>query len=163
MDRREPRPRLRHAVRVAVPRAAGSAARSPAPTTARLLGRGFPLGYALTATKAEEAAHLVELGCREVDMVINIAALLEGDDDFVLDDIARGRRRGRATRAPGRRLVKVILETGYLEEADIVLGCRFAVKAGAAFVKTSTGFGPRGASVARRRDHARDGRAPTSA
>ena len=47
----------------------------------------------------------------------------------------------------GNALVKVILETCYLEEADIVLGCRLAEKAGAAFVKTSTGFGPRGASV----------------
>ena len=48
---------------------------------------GFPLGYANTESKAEEALHLVQLGCHEVDMVLNIAALLEGDDTFVRDDI----------------------------------------------------------------------------
>jgi deoxyribose-phosphate aldolase len=106
---------------------------------------GFPLGYVATESKAEEAAHLVELGCLEVDMVANIGALLEGEDRFVREDIgavvAAVREAGR-----GRALVKVILETGYLEASDIRRGARLAVEAGAAFVKTSTGFGPRGAS-----------------
>jgi len=106
----------------------------------------FPLGYANTESKAEEAAHLVQLGCNEVDMVLNFAALLEGDDRFVLDDIAAVVRTVAET-SEGLAIVKVILETGYLEPADIERGCGLAVKAGAHFVKTSTGFGPRGASV----------------
>ncbi len=107
---------------------------------------GFPLGYAVTVAKAHEAALLAELGCREVDMVVNIGALLEGDEGYVLADI--GAVVAAVERASsGTSTVKVILETAYLEEADIVLGCRLAERAGAAFVKTSTGFGPRGASV----------------
>ena len=106
----------------------------------------FPLGYASTETKADEGAHLVKLGCSEVDMVINIAALLEGEDEFVHHDIeAVVAAVERAS--DGRAIVKVILETGYLATADIERGCRLAVEAGAHFVKTSTGFGPRGASV----------------
>jgi deoxyribose-phosphate aldolase len=107
---------------------------------------GFPLGYAVTAAKANEAEVLVELGCREVDMVVNVGALLEGDDGYVLDDIAAVVAAVEDASA-GASLVKVILETAYLQEADIIRGCRLAEKAGAAFVKTSTGFGPRGASV----------------
>ena len=107
---------------------------------------GFPLGYSNTESKAEEAAHLVQLGCQEVDMVLNFAALLEGDDRFVLDDIAAVVRTV-AERSRGSAIVKVILETGHLEPSDIERGCRLAVKAGAHFVKTSTGFGPRGASI----------------
>lgn len=106
----------------------------------------FPLGYANTESKAEEAAHLVELGCEEVDMVLNVAALLEGDDRFVLDDIGAVVRTVEE-RSEGKAIVKVILETGYLEPADIARGCTLAVEAGAHFVKTSTGFGPRGASL----------------
>ena len=106
----------------------------------------FPLGYALTEAKADEAAHLVGLGCVEVDMVINIAALLEGEDAFVHHDIeAVVASVHRASE--GTAIVKVILETGYLATADIERGCRLAVQAGAHFVKTSTGFGPRGASL----------------
>jgi len=106
----------------------------------------FPLGYANTESKAEESVHLVNLGCVEVDMVVNIAALLEREDEFVRDDIAAvvdavGEASG------GLAIVKVILETGYLSEDDIARGCTLAVEAGADFVKTSTGFGPRGASV----------------
>lgn len=107
---------------------------------------GFPLGYANTESKAEEATHLVQLGCVEVDMVVNFAALLEGEDRFVRDDIHAVVEAVREA-SEGRAIVKVILETGYLEEEDIVRGCGLAVEAGADFVKTSTGFGPRGASV----------------
>lgn len=107
---------------------------------------GFPLGYALTATKAEEASQLVRAGCDEVDMVVHIGALLAGEDDYVREDIvavvAAVDEAGK-----GEAIVKVILETGHLDDAAIERGCRLAVDAGAAFVKTSTGFGPRGASV----------------
>jgi deoxyribose-phosphate aldolase len=106
---------------------------------------GFPLGYANTESKAEEAAHLVALGCDEVDMVLNIAALLEGDDRFVRDDIAAVVRT--VAQASDEAIVKVILETGYLEAEAIERACALAVDAGAHFVKTSTGFGPRGASL----------------
>jgi deoxyribose-phosphate aldolase len=106
---------------------------------------GFPLGYANTESKAEEAAHLVALGCEEVDMVLNIAALLEGDDRFVRDDIAAVVRT--VAQASDEAIVKVILETGYLEAEAIERACSLAVDAGAHFVKTSTGFGPRGASL----------------
>lgn len=106
----------------------------------------FPLGYAATESKAEEAAHLVQLGCTEVDMVLNFAALLEGNDSFVLDDIAAVVA-STSRASGGLALVKVILETCYLSEDDIDRGSRLAVEAGADFVKTSTGFGPRGASV----------------
>lgn len=107
---------------------------------------GFPLGYANTESKAEESAHLVALGCHEVDMVINYAALLEGDEAFVRDDIAAVVA-AVAGASGGSAIVKVILETGYLTAALIERGCVLAVEAGAHFVKTSTGFGPRGASV----------------
>lgn len=107
---------------------------------------GFPLGYTNTESKAEEALHLVQLGCHEVDMVLNIAALLEGDDTFVRDDITAVVRTV-AEASEGMSIVKVILETGYLDEAQIARACEIAVAAGAHYVKTSTGFGPRGASV----------------
>jgi len=107
---------------------------------------GFPLGYSDTVSKAAEAARLVELGCVEVDMVVNIAALLEGSESYVRDDIMTVVN-AVYERSGGAGLVKVILETGYLEPAQIVTGSRLAVGAGAHFVKTSTGFGPRGASI----------------
>lgn len=107
---------------------------------------GFPLGYAMTETKAEEARHLVGLGATEIDVVVNIAALLEGEDAFVVDDLRAVVHAVRES-SDGAGFVKVILETGYLDESDVARGSRLAVEAGAAFVKTSTGFGPRGASV----------------
>jgi deoxyribose-phosphate aldolase len=106
----------------------------------------FPLGYASTEAKADEAAHLVKLGCDEIDMVINIAALLERESAFVHHDI-EAVVNAVAHASGGAGIVKVILETGYLETADIERGCHLAVQAGAHFVKTSTGFGPRGATV----------------
>jgi deoxyribose-phosphate aldolase len=106
----------------------------------------FPLGYARSDTKAEEARRLASLGCEEIDMVLNVAALLEGENAFVHRDIeavvsAVERESG------GVGVVKVILETALLETRDIERGCHLAVEAGASFVKTSTGFSVRGASV----------------
>jgi deoxyribose-phosphate aldolase len=106
----------------------------------------FPLGYASTEAKANEAENLVKLGCLEVDVVINIAALNEGEHAFVRHDL-EAVVQAVAHASNGGGLVKVILETGYLDEATIERGCALAVEAGADFVKTSTGFGPRGASV----------------
>ena len=106
----------------------------------------FPLGYANTESKVEEAAHLVALGCHEVDMVLNVAALLEGEERFVRDDIEAVVRTVADT-SEGGAIVKVILETGYLDSQTIERACTIAVEAGAHYVKTSTGFGPRGASI----------------
>jgi len=107
---------------------------------------GFPLGYANTESKAEEASHLVQLGCHEVDMVMNVAEFLEGEHEFVKDDIAAVCDAVREE-SGGQSIVKVILETGYLTAEQITVASSLAVAAGAHFVKTSTGFGPRGASV----------------
>lgn len=107
---------------------------------------GFPFGYTATESKAEEAAHLVELGCDEIDMVANIPALLEDEYQFVRDDIAAVVAAVTA-RSEGRAIVKVILETGRLDDEHIIRGSITAEEAGAAYVKTSSGFGPRGASV----------------
>lgn len=107
---------------------------------------GFPLGYSLTETKVEEARHLVSLGAVELDMVVNIAAVVEGEDGLVRDDISAVVTAVHdATKGTG--LTKVILETGYLTPEQIAHASELAADAGADFVKTSTGFGPRGASV----------------
>ncbi len=107
---------------------------------------GFPLGYMNTETKAEEARLLLDLGCSEIDMVLNIAAFLEGEDLFVEDDI-RAVVDSVARSSGGSGLVKVILETGYMSEAEVDRASRISVAAGAHYIKTSSGFGPRGASV----------------
>jgi deoxyribose-phosphate aldolase len=107
---------------------------------------GFPLGYTLTESKVSEAVDLVKAGCVEVDMVMNFAALIAGDEAYVRRDIAAVVDAVREA-GEGAAHVKVILETGHLEEADIERGSVLAAEAGASFVKTSTGFGPRGASV----------------
>lgn len=108
---------------------------------------GFPLGYDTTEAKVFEAAELVRAGAAEIDMVLRIGDLLAGDDDAVFDDIDAVVS-AVAEVSAGAGLTKVIFETGYLETADIVRACELCERAGAAFVKTSTGFGPRGASVA---------------
>jgi deoxyribose-phosphate aldolase len=107
---------------------------------------GFPLGYDTTDTKVVEAAELVRIGAREIDMVVRIGDLLAGRDDEVGDDI-ESVVRAVDELSDGEGLVKVILETGYLDDDAVRRGCRIAERVGAAFVKTSTGFGPSGASV----------------
>lgn len=107
---------------------------------------GFPLGYSLTETKVEEARQLVELGADEIDMVMNIGAFLDGETQLVADDIAAVAEAVRDA-SHGAGLLKVILETGHLAPEQIGEASKLAEEAGAAFVKTSTGFGPRGASV----------------
>ena len=89
----------------------------------------FPLGYATPAAKASEAEGLVRLGCGEIDMVVNIAALLEGDDEFVQRDVG-GVVAAVAEASEGAGLVKVILETGYLDAEQIGRGCALAVEGG---------------------------------
>jgi deoxyribose-phosphate aldolase len=102
---------------------------------------GFPLGAMSTAAKAFEAREAVRQGADEIDMVLNIGALKSQDSDAVLDDIRR------VVDAAAPRRVKVILETGYLTRDEKVAACTLCRTAGAHFVKTSTGFGPGGATV----------------
>lgn len=104
---------------------------------------GFPLGATFPEVKAHEAARVVEEGAGEVDMVVNVGALKSGDYALVERDIAavvEASRRGGA-------IVKVILETALLNDEEKVRGCVLSRAAGADFVKTSTGFGPAGATV----------------
>jgi deoxyribose-phosphate aldolase len=102
---------------------------------------GFPLGATTPAAKAAETRDAVAGGAAEVDMVLNIGALKSGELELVRQDIAA------VVEAAGGALVKVILETGLLSEAEKVTACKLSVAAGAHFVKTSTGFGPGGATL----------------
>lgn len=104
---------------------------------------GFPLGANTTATKIFEAGKALRGGIEEIDMVINIGALLSGDLPAVLADI-----RGVVEESHGAgALVKVILETCLLNDAQKITASKLAVEAGADFVKTSTGFSTGGATV----------------
>lgn len=102
---------------------------------------GFPLGASTTAVKAYETADAIANGADEIDMVINVGQLKAGNDDEVERDIAAV-----VTAAAGKALVKVIIETCLLTEDEKVRACELAVKAGADFVKTSTGFSTGGAT-----------------
>jgi len=104
---------------------------------------GFPLGATPPENKAAEAERAAAGGAVEIDMVINIGALKEGDDDAVRDDI----RAVAGACARGGAILKVIIETALLTDDEKRRACRLAREAGAAFVKTSTGFGPGGATV----------------
>ena len=98
---------------------------------------GFPHGNSLTEVKALETKEVMSLGASEIDMVMAIGHFLDGDYETVYDDINRVVR----VAERGRSIVKVILETYLLrEESKIRKACDLAVKAGAKFVKTSTGF-----------------------
>jgi len=103
---------------------------------------GFPLGANTTETKAFETKNAIENGATEVDMVINIGALKDGNDSLVEQDI-----RAVVDAARGKALTKVIIETSLLSDEEKVRACQLAVKAGANFVKTSTGFSTGGATV----------------
>jgi deoxyribose-phosphate aldolase len=102
---------------------------------------GFPSGAALPSAKAFEAREAIRCGAREIDMVINIGALKSKDYALVLKDICS------VVDAAKPHPVKVILETSKLTEQEKIVGCALAKAAGAAFVKTSTGFGGGGATV----------------
>ncbi|GED31350.1 MULTISPECIES: deoxyribose-phosphate aldolase [Brevibacillus] len=102
---------------------------------------GFPLGVNTTEIKAAETRDAIANGATEVDMVLNVGALKSGDLDAVKQDIAAVKQ------AAGSVLLKVILETGQLTDAEKETACKLSVEAGADYVKTSTGFGPGGATV----------------
>jgi deoxyribose-phosphate aldolase len=102
---------------------------------------GFPLGAMTPTAKAYEAREAMRQGAREIDMVINIGALKSRDYETVFEDICR------VVKAAAPAGVKVILETSALGTEEKIIGCALAKLAGAAFVKTSTGFGKGGATV----------------
>ncbi|MGQ9848500.1 MAG: deoxyribose-phosphate aldolase [Aggregatilineaceae bacterium] len=104
---------------------------------------GFPLGATLSSVKACEAEQVIALGAREVDMVQNVGALKSGDLALVRQDIAAVVEVAHGQGA----LCKVILETALLTDEEKIAACTIAKEAGADFVKTSTGFGPGGATV----------------
>jgi deoxyribose-phosphate aldolase len=103
---------------------------------------GFPLGAMAPGAKTFEAREAVRAGASEIDMVMNIGALKAGDYSLVLDDIAKVVAASRPAK------VKVILETGMLDDEEKVTACTLSKLAGAHFVKTSTGFGKGGATAA---------------
>lgn len=104
---------------------------------------GFPLGATTPETKAFEAHDAILRGADEIDMVINIGALKSGNLELIQDEIE-----GVVNASLKKRvIVKVILETCYLDEEQKRIACRISEKAGANFVKTSTGFGSSGATV----------------
>lgn len=103
---------------------------------------GFPLGAMTSSAKAFETNEAIKAGADEIDMVINIGALKSGDYQMVEDDIRLVREA-----ASGKITLKVIIETSMLTDEEKVKACELAEKAGADFVKTSTGFGGGGATV----------------
>ncbi len=104
---------------------------------------GFPLGATFTETKVQEAIIAVRNGADEIDMVMNIGAMKDGDYGVVERDI---KEVVEAVHPMGAK-VKVIIETCYLSDEEKIKACELAKKAGADFVKTSTGFGTAGAKV----------------
>ncbi|MFY7953595.1 MAG: deoxyribose-phosphate aldolase [Armatimonadaceae bacterium] len=104
---------------------------------------GFPHGNAPSAAKQVEVATAVADGASEVDLVLNISALRSGSDILVFDDIQMAAEICNASGA----LLKVILECALLSDDEKRRACKLCVEAGAGFVKTSTGFGPGGATI----------------
>lgn len=100
---------------------------------------GFPLGYSVTETKVLEARVAVEEGANEVDMVINISDVKNGDYDKVEAEIRTIKE------VVGSKILKVIVETCYLTQEEKIAMCKAVTNAGADYIKTSTGFGSKGA------------------
>ena len=101
---------------------------------------GFPLGAMTTAAKVFEAKEAVENGASEIDMVINVAKLKDGEFEYVENEIRQIKE------AIGDNVLKVIIETCYLTDEEKVKACELSLAAKADFVKTSTGFGTDGAT-----------------
>ena len=103
---------------------------------------GFPLGYNVTYVKVLEAAQAIKDGANEIDMVINIGDIKNGKFDKVLEEIRLIKK------ACGGKTLKVIIETCFLTEDEKIRMCSIVTEAGADFIKTSTGFGTAGATLA---------------
>ena len=103
---------------------------------------GFPLGAMAADVKRFETETAIDDGAHEIDVVLNIARLKDGDDKYVLRELCD------VVEAADERTVKVILETCLLTDAEKIRACHLVVESGAHFVKTSTGFSTAGATVA---------------
>lgn len=103
---------------------------------------GFPLGYSVTEAKVAEAKQALADGCNEIDMVINITDVKNGDFEKVEKEIKTLKE------VCGEHILKVIIETCYLTEEEKIAMCRAVTNAGADYIKTSTGFGTDGATKA---------------
>lgn len=102
---------------------------------------GFPLGYSTTSAKLAETKQALSDGANEIDMVINIAEVKNGNYEYVTDEI-------RALKEmTGDKVLKVIIETCYLTEEEKIAMCKAVTEAGADYIKTSTGFGTGGATM----------------
>lgn len=101
---------------------------------------GFPLGAMTKTAKVFEAREAIANGANEIDMVINVGKLIEGNSKYVEDEIREIKE------AIGENVLKVIIETCYLNEEQKMLACELSLNANADFVKTSTGFGTAGAT-----------------
>ncbi len=102
---------------------------------------GFPLGYNLTESKIVEAKKAIEYGASEIDMVVNISDVKNGDYEKVEEEIKAIKE------AVGERILKVIIETCYLTKEEKIAMCKAVTNAGADYIKTSTGFGTDGARM----------------
>ena len=102
---------------------------------------GFPLGYSVTEAKVLETRKAIEDGANEIDMVINISDVKNGDLEKVTKEIAALKE------ACGDKILKVIIETCYLTEEEKIAMCKSVTEAGADYIKTSTGFGTAGATI----------------
>ncbi len=102
---------------------------------------GFPLGAMTTAAKVFETKDAIEKGAEEIDMVINVGMLKDGEDDYIVNEIKAIKE------ACGDHILKVIIEACLLTDEEKARACKDAEKAGADFVKTSTGFSTGGATV----------------
>ena len=102
---------------------------------------GFPLGYQTTAVKVLETKEAIADGATEVDMVINLGDVKNGDFDLITAEIKALKQ------AAGQNILKVIIETCYLTEAEKIRLCQCVTEAGADYIKTSTGFGTAGAKI----------------
>ena len=102
---------------------------------------GFPLGYQTTAVKVLETKEAIADGATEVDMVINLGDVKNCDFDLISDEIKALKQ------AAGQNILKVIIETCYLTEAEKIRLCQCVTEAGADYIKTSTGFGTAGAKI----------------
>ena len=103
---------------------------------------GFPLGYTYTSVKVSEAGLALEYGASEIDMVINAGDVKNNNYNLVLDEIKAIKK------VCGEKILKVIIETCYLSEEEKIRLCGIVTEAGADFIKTSTGFGTAGATIA---------------
>ncbi len=102
---------------------------------------GFPLGYSVTAAKVAEVEQALDDGCNEIDMVVNISDVKNGDYVKVEKEIRTLKR------VCGEHILKVIIETCYLSDEEKIAMCKAVTNAGADYIKTSTGFGIRGATI----------------